>query len=113
MVVDAKLLENLPLMIAVMTILSDLGNYIPVIELKLLKVGQKSNCNLIDIQVECEEQEMTVGNLKEYLNRFDDNAEIFYFDSEAGEDVPLSISWLTIEDAFEDEEIKTESEEAE
>lgn len=49
---------------------------------------------------------MTVGNLKEYLNRFDDRANIFYFDSEAGEDRPLQIDWLTIEDVVESEDKK-------
>jgi hypothetical protein len=45
---------------------------------------------------------MTVSDLKEYLNRFDDRADIFYFDRETGEDIPLKIDWLTIEDSFED-----------
>ncbi len=41
---------------------------------------------------------MTVERLKEYLNMFDDNAEVFYFDSESGEDNPLRIDWMTIKD---------------
>lgn len=47
---------------------------------------------------------MTVRRLKEYLNQFDDRADVFYFDSESGEDRPLMIDWLTIEDSFADEE---------
>lgn len=45
---------------------------------------------------------MTVSELKEYLNIFDDRADVFYFDSESGEDRPLKTDWLTIEDSFED-----------
>lgn len=47
---------------------------------------------------------MTVSELKEYLDRFDDRADVFYFDSESGEDNPLNTDWLTIEDSFEDKE---------
>lgn len=46
---------------------------------------------------------MTVGELKEYLDNFDDRADVFYFDSESGEDNPLNTDWLTIEDSFESE----------
>lgn len=45
---------------------------------------------------------MTVGELKEYLNNFDDRAEVKYFDSEAGEDFPMNYNYITIEDKFED-----------
>lgn len=44
--------------------------------------------------------EMTVGDLKEYLENFDDRAKIYYFDSEAGEDVPFKSSWLSITDDY-------------
>lgn len=47
---------------------------------------------------------MIVRRLKEYLNQFDDRADVFYFDNESGEDRPLVMRWLTIEDSFEDEE---------
>lgn len=43
---------------------------------------------------------MTVGELKEYLNRFDDRAKVYYFDSEAGADVPFKSSWLSITDDY-------------
>lgn len=43
---------------------------------------------------------MTVGDLKEYLNNFDDRAKVYYFDSEAGEDVPFNSSWLSVTDDY-------------
>ena len=43
---------------------------------------------------------MTVGDLKEYLENYDDRAKIYYFDSEAGEDVPLQYSWLSFTDDY-------------
>lgn len=48
---------------------------------------------------------MTVGDLKKYLNKFDDRAKIYYFDSEAGEDVPFITSWLSIIDDYEELEV--------
>lgn len=47
---------------------------------------------------------MSVGELKKYLDNFDDRADVFYFDSESGEDRPLNTDWLTIEDSFESED---------
>lgn len=43
---------------------------------------------------------MTVGDLKNYLNNFDDRAKVYYFDSETGEDVPFNSSWLSITDDY-------------
>lgn len=43
---------------------------------------------------------MTVGELKRFLNNFDDRAKVYYFDSEAGEDVPFKTSWLSITDDY-------------
>lgn len=43
---------------------------------------------------------MTVGELKSFLNNFDDRAKVYYFDSEAGEDVPFKTSWLSITDDY-------------
>lgn len=43
---------------------------------------------------------MTVGDLKRYLENFDDRAKVYYFDSEAGEDVPIISSWLSITDDY-------------
>ena len=41
---------------------------------------------------------MTVSDLKEKLSTYDDSAEVFYFDSEAGEDAPMISSWITIKE---------------
>ena len=43
---------------------------------------------------------MTVGDLKAYLENFDDRAKIYYFDSGVGEDVPFKSSWLSITDDY-------------
>lgn len=40
---------------------------------------------------------MTVGELKEMLSNYDDNAIVYIFDSEAGEDIPLYSWHLTID----------------
>ena len=43
---------------------------------------------------------MTVSELKEYLDGYDDRADIYYFDSEMGEDFPMITSRITIVDNF-------------
>ena len=43
---------------------------------------------------------MTIGDLKKYLENFDDRAKIYYFDSEAGEEAPFNSSWLGITDDY-------------
>lgn len=45
---------------------------------------------------------MTVSELKEYLNKFDDRADVLYLDMDDREYYPLDIDWLKIKDSFKD-----------
>ena len=43
---------------------------------------------------------MTVGDLKEYLNNFDDRAKVYYLDKETADDFPLEYCRLDIIDDY-------------
>ena len=54
---------------------------------------------------------MTVSELKEYLNKFNDRADILYLDMDDRKYYPLDIDWLKIKNSFENEENKMTKEE--
>lgn len=40
---------------------------------------------------------MTVYELKRILDKWSDDTEVLYFDSESGEDIPMSSSYITFD----------------
>ena len=52
---------------------------------------------------------MTVADLKAQLEAYDDRAEIFYYDPVTGEDAPMQMRWIVIEDAYEGGEVNADS----
>ena len=47
---------------------------------------------------------MTVADLMVWLSDKDPSAEVLYYSFEAGEDVPLSLYWISVEEPCESEE---------